>query len=120
MNVELQPGFTPVEAKLLRLLLCPAAQPGEVDSAGRALISNWRRRGLLAETLLEPHTALQLTSRSIFSPADVLMPFGKCRGLPLRKIKTSYLRWVLENCDDLQPELDRAIRAVLNGGCRYE
>jgi uncharacterized protein (DUF3820 family) len=41
------------------------------------------------------------------------MPFGKYRGLPLRKLKASYLGWVLENCDDLQPELERAIRAVL-------
>jgi len=35
------------------------------------------------------------------------------RGLPLRVIKRDYLRWVLENCDNLQPSLVRAIRSVL-------
>jgi len=109
------PNFTEVEAKLLRLALDRAARGGEIETSAIKLVESWRRRGLSAETLLEPDAASLSASRSGFSPADVLMPFGKCRGLPLRKIKTSYLRWVLKNCEDLQPELERAIRAVLYG-----
>jgi hypothetical protein len=110
-----QPSFTETEAKLLRLALDRAARGGEIETSAVKLIESWRKRGLLAETLLELNAASLPPSRSGFSPADVLMPFGKCRGLPLRKIKASYLRWVLENCEDLQPELERAIRAVLYG-----
>jgi hypothetical protein len=115
MRAAVQPGFTEIEAKLLRLALCPGAKVGEIDSAGRALIASWRKRGLLAETLLEPSAASRPSSRPVFSAGDVIMPFGKCRGLPLHRIKMRYLRWVLENCSDLQPELERAIHAVLYG-----
>jgi hypothetical protein len=115
VSAALQEGFTQTEAKLLRLLLCPSAAAGEVDSATRALVASWRKRRLMAETLLEPRAVLQRSSRPAFSPGDMLMPFGKCRGLPLRRIKSHYLRWVLQNCDDLQPELERAIHAVLGG-----
>src|SRR5215472_10359093 len=99
MPTVIQSGFTEVEAKLLRLLLCPAAQAGEIDSAGRALIASWRKRGLVAETLLEPCSTLQRPSRSVFSAGDFVMPFGKYRGIALHKIKRSYLHWVFENCD---------------------
>ena len=112
-------AFTEVEAKLLRLALCPAAQPGEVENASCALVLSWRKRGILAEALLSnsaaERPAIERPRRPAFSPGDVLMPFGKCRGLPLHKIKRSYLRWVLNNCDSLQPELSRAINAVLYG-----
>jgi len=115
VSVAIEPRFTETEAKLLRLLLCPIAAVGEVDAAGHALIASWRRRGLLAETLLEPSTKSLPPSRSGFSPADMLMPFGKHRGRPLRQIRRSYLRWILDNCDQLQPELNRAIVAMLDG-----
>jgi hypothetical protein len=115
VSAAFQPGFTEVEAKLLRLALDRAARGGEIQTSAIKLIESWRRRGLSAETLLALSDAQHPSSRSTFSPADVLMPFGKCRGFPLRKIKASYLRWVLENCEDLQPELERAIRAVLCG-----
>jgi hypothetical protein len=111
MPAVVQPSFTEVEAKLLRLTLCPSAHAGEVASAGRALIASWRKRGLMAETLLVPHSVLKRPPQPSFG--DFIMPFGKCRGWPLRKIKPRYLRWILENCDNLQPELERAIRAVL-------
>jgi hypothetical protein len=112
-------AFTPKEEALLRLLLCPNASSGEVENAGRALVASWRRRGLLAETLLEakaePRFVIDHPPRASFDPGDMILPFGKCRGLPLRRVKRSYLQWVLRNVEDLQPELERAIRAVLYG-----
>jgi hypothetical protein len=120
VTAAIQPSLTEVEAKLLRLALDRAARGGEIETSAIKLIESWRRRGLLAETLLAPSAAQHPPSRSAFSPGDVLMPFGKCRGLPLRRVKTHYLRWVLENCEDLQPELERAIRAVLYGDSRHE
>jgi hypothetical protein len=112
MPIATQPAFTEVEAKLLRLLLCPAAHAGEVDSAGRALIASWRRRGLLAEALLEPRATRQPSSWSVFSPADVIMPFGNIKGYRCASSRR-YLRWVLENCDDLQPTRTRNSRGPL-------
>src|SRR5262245_33757907 len=112
MTAAIQASFTETEAKLLRLALDHAARGGEIETSAIKLIESWRRRGLSAETLLAPSAAISPPSRSTFSPGDMLMPFGKYHGLPLRKLKASYLRWVLEKCDNLQLELERAIRAV--------
>jgi hypothetical protein len=109
--------LTALEEKLLRLALCPGVQPGEIETASQALIESWRRRKLPAKALLaqgaDQRPAVQPPRQPAFSPGDVLMPFGKCRGLPLRRIRRSYLCWILETCADIQPELKRAIRAVL-------
>jgi hypothetical protein len=111
----IQSGFTPTEEKLLRLALDRAARGGEIETSAIKLIQSWRRRGLAPEALLTPSNPCPRPSRSTLSPGDMLLPFGKYRGLPLRKIKSSYLRWLLSNCTDLQPELEQAIRAVLYG-----
>ena len=112
-------AFTEVEAKLLRLALCDAAGTGEIDGAARALIASWRKRGLLAHELLDAVSAepvvVERWRTPAFSAGDFVMPFGKCRGIPLRSIKRAYLHWVLSNCEDIQPELKRAINAVLYG-----
>lgn len=41
------------------------------------------------------------------------MPFGKYRGEPLRAVPTSYLRWVLRECDGIYLELREAIEEEL-------
>jgi hypothetical protein len=41
------------------------------------------------------------------------MPFGKYRGVPLDLVPASYLRWVLDNLDDLDAELRREIDEAL-------
>jgi prophage antirepressor-like protein len=64
VSATLQESFTDTKAKLLRLLLCPGAAAGEVDSAARVLVASWRRRGLLAEALLAraaPYTPASLS-----------------------------------------------------------
>ena len=117
MSTKTSRAWTELEQKLLRLALCPAAKPGEVENATRALVSSWRARGLKAEILLGTHNKEPLAQRSKgIDPGDVPMPFGKYHGRPLRYIKRQYLRWVLQNCDHIQPALATAIRAVLEGG----
>ncbi|MDI9261102.1 putative quorum-sensing-regulated virulence factor [Alicyclobacillus sendaiensis] len=60
------------------------------------------------------------------SPIEVqTMPFGKYRGVPLSEIRVDYLDWVLNNVQDLSPDLkwsiERAIERALSpsgfGGC---
>jgi hypothetical protein len=41
------------------------------------------------------------------------MPFGRHAGTPVNQIPTSYLRWMLANCDNLEPWLRQAARLVL-------
>lgn len=42
------------------------------------------------------------------------MPFGKHRGRPLSEIPADYLRWVLDNCDNITPRLRAEITRLLN------
>ena len=41
------------------------------------------------------------------------MPFGKHKNKPINEIDPSYLEWVLANCQQISPELKRAIRSQL-------
>jgi hypothetical protein len=41
------------------------------------------------------------------------MPWGKFRGWHVREVPLSYLAWVLEECDNVSPFLERAIRDEL-------
>lgn len=45
---------------------------------------------------------------------DMLMPWGKHRGKPLKDVPRSYLEWVSQNADAASDELKDAIKAVLN------
>jgi hypothetical protein len=109
--------YSETEKKLLRLALCPNAALGEIETAGRALIGSLRKRGVRAEQLfstLVPTSAELKTSRpETFAAKDFIMPFGKYRYLPLSRVTTDYLNWAVANYRDLQPELKRAMKAVL-------
>ncbi len=41
------------------------------------------------------------------------MPFGKYKNTAIEKIDPSYLEWVLANCQQISPDLKRAICATL-------
>jgi uncharacterized protein (DUF3820 family) len=41
------------------------------------------------------------------------MPFGKHRDEELERIPADYIRWVLENCEDLGPGLQEALEEQL-------
>jgi uncharacterized protein (DUF3820 family) len=117
LSIRIQP-WNELEAKLLRLALDSAAEPGEVTNAAEALVNSWRSRGLSPEILLGSELAKRLElsrAQGAIAASEFIMPFGKCRGLPLGRIKRSYLRWILRNCDNLQPSLTRAIQNVLSG-----
>jgi hypothetical protein len=45
--------------------------------------------------------------------ATARMPFGKYKNTPIEKIDPSYLEWVLANCQQISPDLKRAICAKL-------
>jgi hypothetical protein len=46
-------------------------------------------------------------------PPEVVMPFGKHKGVPVAEIDPGYLQWVLDNCDRLDAYLVAEIRRVL-------
>jgi len=41
------------------------------------------------------------------------MPFGKHKGVRLELIEASYIRWILENCERLDPELQEELENQL-------
>src|SRR6478736_2479209 len=104
-------AFTPVEQCLIRLALDPAAAPGEIENSGAKLMLLLRRRGIEAEEVLQ--YSIQSSDPQAFKFGEILMPFGKNRGLRLREIDPGYLRWVHENCQDNHEDLCRAIGRFL-------
>jgi uncharacterized protein (DUF3820 family) len=115
VSATLQPGFTEVEAKLLRLGLDPAAAPGEIANASLKLIQSLRRRGMRPEALILG-TELRAPSRADMSlerARRLKMPFGKHKGRRLDVIEPAYLHWALRKCTCLSLDLQEAIRLVL-------
>jgi hypothetical protein len=104
--------YSALEQKLVRLALDCAASEGEIHNSALALIRSLRARGVRPEAII---TGAELEERQAPSlrPGDMLMPFGKHRGRPLRSIPEPYLLWCLRACDNLQPELKSAIKTVL-------
>lgn len=43
----------------------------------------------------------------------IRMPWGKYRGCSLANVPTSYLCWVLEECDNLDPYLRRGVLSAI-------
>ena len=123
--------------KLLSLALDSAAAPGEVENAGHMLIKHLRKSGVKAGDFLRGggtkvvererivyrdrvvekikivHVDRPVTSSAPPPPPDILMPFGKHKGVPVPEIDPSYLQWVLNNCDRIDTYLSTEIRRVL-------
>lgn len=124
--------------KLLSLALDHAAAPGEVENAGRMLIKHLRKAGAKADDFLRggaPKVVYQ--DRVVYRdrvvekikvvhvdrpaasngtpppPPEILMPFGKFKGVPVAEINPSYLQWVLNNCERIDTYLAAEIRRVL-------
>jgi hypothetical protein len=104
-------AFTQTEATLIRLALDPAAAEGEIHNCGAKLMLLLRRRGVEPEEVLQ--FSIQSSDRQAFHFGEILMPFGKNKGLRLREIDPGYLRWVHENCQDNHEDLCRAIGRYL-------
>jgi hypothetical protein len=105
--------YSALEQKLVRLALDCAASEGEIQNSAVALIRSLRARGISPDALMTGSELAERRDGRSFGPGDMLMTFGKHRGRPLKRIPTKYLRWALRECDNLQPELRAAIRAVL-------
>ncbi len=117
--------------KLLSLALNHAAAPGEIDNAGRMLIGHLRKAGAKPDDLLRGGTRVVVQERIVYRdrpvekivyrdrpgsappPPEIVMPFGKHKGVPVAEIDPGYLQWVLDNCDRLDTYLSTEIRRVL-------
>lgn len=104
--------FHALEEKLLRLALDGAASEGEIQNSAVALIRALRARGVRPEALMRG-SELPDRPRQNFEAGNMLMPFGRYRGRPLRSVPTAYLHWCLRTCQKLQPELRAAIHLVV-------
>jgi len=128
--------------KLLNLALDGAAMSGEVDNAGRMLISHLRKAGAKAEDLLQGSSSgrvviqerivyrdrpvVKVVEKVVYkeatgksaeekaSPPAIKMPFGKFKGVPVVDVNPGYLQWVLDNCTHIDAYLSAEIRRVLN------
>lgn len=128
--------------KLLSLALNHATAPGEIDNAGRMLISHLRKAGARADDFVRGGaTKVVVQERIVYRdrpvekivyrdrpvekvvyrdrpssappPPEIAMPFGKHKGVPITEINPGYLQWVLDNCDRIDAYLVAEIRRVL-------
>ena len=99
------------EGKLLRLALCPGAQPGEVSAAAEKFFTSLRRRGVTAEELIRG-PVLGLSKAKRVGPGDLRFPFGRYRGQRIRDVPVDYLDWVLSTVEG-HSHLIRAIHEFL-------
>jgi uncharacterized protein (DUF3820 family) len=112
---EPQPTYNELERKLWRLILDPAAEPGEIRNGAAALIASLRRRRAKPETILgDEHAIAHPSQAAVVQRARTrTMPFGSNKGRQLGALPSSYLRWVLEKSDYASFELKEQIRIVL-------
>ena len=94
--------LTDLERKLLRLVLCATAQPGEIATGAYKLIESLRERGVesaAVEAALEGHdtTEEEEPPPPVMSCPDyglTVMPFGQYKGQMFMDIPPRYLRWL--------------------------
>jgi uncharacterized protein (DUF3820 family) len=112
------PVFTDVEQKLLTLGLNSAAHQGEVDNAAVMLVRSWRQRGVSAEQVVAAFAQRTFALRQLEAARGYLVNFGKYKGRSVGELPPNYIRWALEECDNLSFNLRRAMEIVLNQGLR--
>src|SRR5690348_6515986 len=61
----------------------------------------------------KPFDSASTLFRPCWQEVMMRMPFGKYRYRPLEEIPESYLLWVLDNCDNISPTLQAALRQRL-------
>jgi uncharacterized protein (DUF3820 family) len=106
--------FTPVEEKLIRLGLDPAAHQGEVDACAVKLFGSLRRRGTRAEQILQSFATATWAARELSAARGYVVNFGKYRGRTVGELPIGYLKWALRTCDNMPHNLRRAMQIVLN------
>jgi Putative quorum-sensing-regulated virulence factor len=110
--VQFQPR--PVEAKLLRLALDPAARGNEIATSAEKLITCLRTRGVsAAEVFSVSKPSSSRDGGTLARALTMRMPFGKHRHKLLRDVPLSYLRWAKYNCTNMSAGLRDAITVIL-------
>lgn len=93
--------LTDKQLALVRLMMDPAAAPGEIQNASGMLTLSFRKQGCSAEEIA---TALQSTSRVVMPKAPkytrpdyglITCPFKKHKGEQACDIPADYLRWCI-------------------------
>jgi uncharacterized protein (DUF3820 family) len=106
--------FTPVEEKLIRLGLDPAAHPGEVDVCASKLFGSLRRRGTTADQVIASFGQATQAARQLSAARGYVVNFGKYKGRTVGEVPPDYIRWALAKHNNLSFNLRRAMRIVLN------
>jgi hypothetical protein len=86
-----------LQAKLIRLALDPAAEPGEIRNAAIKLVESWRREGMSFESIFGKNGNSIYNNDEIWAPDYGLcvLNFGKHKGKEFKDIPPSYFRWLL-------------------------
>src|SRR5262245_22912695 len=104
----------PKERKLLLLAVDRAAHAGEAPNAAVAFVRSLKTRFWDGHQLLRE---LEQPARSRYSGGvdygHTVMPFGKFRGSQIASVPPNYLLWVLDNCENLDQPLRKAISRFL-------
>jgi hypothetical protein len=112
--------FSDKKAKLLKLALDPAAQPGEISNSAAALIESLRRRHV------DPHKVLNSQDKEP-DYGLCIFPYGQHKGKEFRLIHHTYpgylsyqLNWIQSTPDvrakfrELAISLERFLRSTAN------
>jgi Putative quorum-sensing-regulated virulence factor len=109
------------------LHLLPSAPPEVVDAAYRALVKllhpDWVGPGSMSRMVALNNARDAIRAGVVPFPrertseppaAQVEMPWGKYKGVPLRRIPSDYLQWLLANATSMHPALRDDIWSVLS------
>jgi hypothetical protein len=118
-DIWMQLRIHPVEAKLLRLALDPAARGSEITTSAEKLINCLHSRGVSASEVFRASKPASRDADNVLARALAMrMPFGRHRHKPLRDVPLSYLRWARDNCHNMSVNLRDAISVILEGDSR--